>query len=109
MSDEKDRWGDKLRQKEHAEEERYFADREKALVAKLRGELSAQQVDEVREIAKGRCPKDLAKLVAADRHGVTVDECPTCHGMWLEHRELERVPQGERESWLGRLLQRPKR
>jgi Zn-finger nucleic acid-binding protein len=26
-----------------------------------------------------------------DRHGVTVDHCPTCRGVWLDRGELEKL------------------
>jgi hypothetical protein len=39
---EKDRWGDKLRDNEHAREEQYFAERERELLAKLRKRFQEQ-------------------------------------------------------------------
>lgn len=34
------------------------------------------------------CPKDQTKLKTEKFHGVEVDRCPTCHGMWLDYPEL---------------------
>ena len=102
MGDEKDRMGDKLRKKEKAEEDRFFAERDKALVEKLRGEQTATT-------SQPLCPKDGSRLTTADEHGVTVERCPSCHGMWLDAGEFEKIAQRERDSWLGRLFFRPAR
>jgi len=68
MSDkEKDRLGEKLHQKEKAEEDRYFAERDKELLEKLRHEQAA-----------ARCPTCGTALVAVEREGKTTHECPAC-------------------------------
>jgi len=109
MVDEKDRLGEKLRQKEKAEEDRFFAERDKALLERLRQQRSAAELGEVRELARMRCPKDGDRLATVREHGVTMEECPTCAGIWLDHTELETLCARERDSWLGRYLYRPKR
>ena len=68
MSDsEKDRLGEKLHQKEKAEEDRYFAERNKELLEKLRHEQAAAS-----------CPTCGTALVAVEREGKTTHECPVC-------------------------------
>ena len=109
MVDEKDRFGEKLRQKEKGEEDRFFAERDKALLERLRQQRSAAELAEVRELARMRCPRDGDRLATVQEHGVTVEECPTCGGMWLDRGELETVAARERDSWLGRYLHRPQR
>lgn len=37
------------------------------------------------------CPRDGALLVAEPHHGVTVDRCPRCSGIWLDKDELEPI------------------
>ena len=103
MADEKDRMGEKLRQKEKGDEERFFAEREATLVEKLRRERAAETRPHP------LCPKDGSRLTATEDHGVKVERCPTCHGLWLEAGELEKIAARERDSWLGRLLVRPVR
>src|SRR5439155_4840007 len=102
MVDEKDRMGDKLRQKEKADEDRFFAERDKALLEKLRREQSATSAP-----ADPLCPKDGSRLTTAEYHGVTVERCPSCQGMWLDAGELEKIATRERDSWLGRRFVRP--
>jgi Transcription factor zinc-finger len=98
--DEKDRFGDKLRQKKKGDEDRYFAQRDKALLEKLKHGQSAA--------APMRCPKDGGQLVPIQLHGVTVEECPTCHGLWFDAKELELVASRERDAWIGRFFYRPR-
>ena len=85
------------------------------------------EIDQLRDTVRGFADDEIAPLAAEiDRsdkfprqlwpkmgalglHGVTVEECPTCHGTWLDANELETVAQRERDSWLGRLFYRPRR
>jgi rubrerythrin len=101
--DEKDRLGAKLREKEKAEEDRYFAQRDKELLEKLK-----QQQAEPHEAEQAlmRCPKCGAKLNTIKHYDVTVEECPACQGMWLDRGELEILAQRENEGWLSRLVRR---
>jgi hypothetical protein len=109
MPDEKDRLGDKLRQKEKAEENRFFAERDKALIEKLRQQKAAPEPEKPREPGRMQCPKCGERLATVDHLGVTVEECPGCHGMWLDEGELQTLARRERDSWLGRFFHRPKR
>ena len=99
MADEKDRLGEKLHQKEKAEEDRYFAERDRELLARLHKRNDADPLG---------CPRCGKALVAVEHQGVTVDQCPACQGVWLDRGELEALAPRERESWLGRFFYRPK-
>jgi len=104
-NDERDRFGDKLRQKEKADEDRFFAERDKAALEKLRQQPAASDVEQVQM----RCPKCGERLANVDEHGVTVAECPAGHGLWVDHQQLETIARRERDSWIGRFFFRPKR
>jgi uncharacterized protein with PIN domain len=108
MPDEKDRLGEKLHQKEKAEEDRFYAERDKALIEKLRREKAAEQSRQAAEAVRMRCPKCGEHLVAVEHLGVTVDECPKRHGMWVDDRQLETLARREHDSWIGRFFYRPK-
>ena len=97
MSSEKDRFGDKLRDKEHGDEERYFAQQEREKIEKLRA-LSAQAASTL-----GSCPRDGAQLTERDHLGVRIGQCPTCDGMWLAKGQLEQICQKD-EGWAHRWL-----
>ena len=38
-----------------------------------------------------RCPTDGTTLQLADRHGIEIDYCPDCRGVWLDRGELDKV------------------
>jgi hypothetical protein len=104
MTDIKDRMGDKLRQKEKAEEDKFFEEQNAAAIAKLR-----EQADKTLGPApQGRCPRCAQGLVNRKEHGVAVDECPNGHGMWLDRNQVEVVAQRERDGWIGRYFFQPK-
>jgi|RhiMetdeSRZDD1v2_1073273.scaffolds.fasta_scaffold599922_2 hypothetical protein len=102
MEDEKDRLREKLDQKKKGDEERFFAEREKTAIERLRRQNAAAAQER-------RCPKDGAVLVNVREHGVMADECPTCRGIWLDRGELETIVAREHESWLARVFLRPRR
>jgi len=104
--DEKDKLGTKLRDKEKAEEDRYFAQRDRELLEKLKQEKAAVEEAALSQQARMRCPKCGTKLTAIEHHGVTVEECPSCQGMWLDRGELETLAQRENEGWLARFIRR---
>jgi hypothetical protein len=109
MTDEKDRLGEKLHQKEKAEEDRYFKERDKAALERMRREGAGKEEHASRQLAHMRCPNCGEHLSAVEHYGVTIEECPAGHGMWLNQGELETLASRERDSWLGRFFYRPKR
>lgn len=108
MTDEKDRLGDTLAKKEKAEEDLYFKQKEAEALAKLRQAGRSANEDEIRELARDRCPRCGERLASMKLHGVAVEECPAGHGSWLEKGEIEVLATRERDSWLGRYFFRPK-
>lgn len=38
-----------------------------------------------------KCPRDGATLLMAERHGIEIDYCPECRGIWLDRGELEKI------------------
>jgi hypothetical protein len=105
MAEDKDRLGDKLRDKQRGEEDRYFGERDRAALEKLKQQKAAATAS----VASMRCPKDGTALASIDQHGVTVEECPKCGGLWFDKGELETVAKREKDSWLGRLVFGPRK
>lgn len=44
------------------------------------------------------CPRDKHPLVKATRHGIQVETCEVCDGMWLEYAELDELEDKEFNS-----------
>lgn len=107
MSDgEKDRLGDKMRQVEKAHEDKFFAERDRELLKKLKAETGAQEQEAVRELAQARCPRCGERLTTRTHLDVEIDECPGGHGIWLDTGELEKLTAREGSGWLARVLGR---
>jgi len=106
MAEEKDRFGDKLGDVERAREEQFFAKRDRELIEKARQEKEQRAETEQRAMAHMRCPKCGTRLTERVVNEVTVDECPSCGGMWLDQGEIKEVARRETvgENWLTRLL-----
>lgn len=100
--DEKDRLGDKLREIEKGREDHYFAERERELIQKLKD----QAAKTVKELARMHCPNCGERLQTSHYLDVNVDECPSCHGIWLENGELQQIAERESSGWLARFLGR---
>lgn len=98
---ERDRFGEKLRDKQKGHEDDYFTRRDRELLEKMRQERRREV-----QAAPGpmQCPRCHAALVERAEHDVTVDECPSCGGLWLDKGEFEHIAKREQEGWLGRLL-----
>ena len=48
------------------------------------------------DLAALMCPKCLGEMRTYERHGVLVDECQECRGIFLDRDELERLLDAER-------------
>jgi hypothetical protein len=107
MSDgEKDRYGDKLRDVEKAREDKFFADRDRELLLKLKAQTGDEEEQSIRALAKMRCPKCGDRLTTRTQLEVDLDECPSGHGIWLDTGELEKLTARESSGWLSRILGR---
>jgi hypothetical protein len=107
MSDgEKDRYGDKLRDVEKAREDKFFADRDRELLMKLKAQAGSQEEQAVRELARMRCPKCGERLDTRSQLDVEIEACPSGHGIWLDDGELEKLTARESSGWLARILGR---
>ena len=105
---DKDRLGDKLRDAERAREDQYFAERDRKLVEAARRKKEGEDAGAAAKVpaASMSCPKCGAALQVVELHGVAVDECTSCHGVWLDHGELELIAGRENEGWISRWLRR---
>ena len=98
---ERDRFGDKLREKQKGQEEDYFSRRDRELLEKMRQE---RRQAAPQPASSMKCPRCQTALTERVQHDVTVDECANCGGVWLDKGELEHIAGREQEGYFGRLL-----
>jgi len=51
-----------------------------------------------------RCPKCGGTLHTEMLHGIQVDRCPDCHGIWLDQNEVEQLMKHEDPGALQRVM-----
>jgi len=86
-------------------EEEYFAKRDLEIMAKQKLVAKARAAAEERASHFMKCPKDGFDLTSEDFHGVTIDRCPHCQGLWLDAGEIDRLVKEEGAGLLGRVFQ----
>ena len=70
-------------------EEEYFARREAELLRQQRQAAERAATDAERRSHHMKCPKCGYDLITGDWHGVQIDQCTHCHGIWLDAGEAE--------------------
>jgi hypothetical protein len=87
-------------------EEEYFAQQERELLDKQRRLASQAAADAERRKHLMKCPKDGYDLTTVTLHGVQIETCPHCRGIWLDAGELETLEEHElhRPGILGRVV-----
>jgi hypothetical protein len=94
--DQKDRFGDKLRDLERAREDKYFAERDRELIEKLRAD-KAQAV---------LCPVCLTNMSKQHEEKVSLHSCGSGHGVWLSAEELALAAEPANAPLFSRLVAR---
>ncbi|MEP7324380.1 MAG: zf-TFIIB domain-containing protein [Gemmatimonadota bacterium] len=85
-------------------EEEYFATQEREKLAKTREEARRAALSAERKSHFMKCPKCGADLVTEDLHGVQIDRCPECHGIWLDPGEIDAVAAHEDKGIISRVF-----
>jgi hypothetical protein len=86
-------------------EDEYFARQDMELLEKQRRAARAAQEEADRRSHYMKCPKDGFDLVTETSHGVEIDTCPHCGGVWLDRGELEAIEEHhDRPGLLSRLV-----
>jgi ribosomal protein L37AE/L43A len=78
-----------MAEKPSKNEEEYFARRDAELMRQQRA--TAQQVaaDAERRSHHMKCPKCGYDLITGEWHGIEIDQCTHCHGIWFDAGEAE--------------------
>lgn len=108
MDNQKDKFGDTMRLVEKAKEDIYFAERDREILEKLRGQLRKVEAGE----KPGTCPQCSGKLEAYTFEEFGLDRCHECGGIWLDKGELEsivrKIRRGPLGAWLETLMAKTK-
>lgn len=91
--------------KSKATEEEYFNRIEAERLARRKQDASVEKSNAAelaaRQAAIGRCPKDGSKLNQIVYQKVTLDQCPECHGIWLDQGEGRAILEAEKKAGKG--------
>jgi uncharacterized protein len=85
-------------------EDEYFAQQNAELLQKQREKLQASAQEAERKSHYMKCPKDGYDLKSEEFHGVQIETCPHCGGMWLDAGELEVISHEDRPALMTRVL-----
>jgi len=88
----KDVW----KERENAFEDQYIYELEKKQRAEKKRKEHEQQVV---ELAHNHCPKCGEDLVATTFHGVPMDQCPSCRGVWLGPNDFKVLSSKDHRTW----------
>ena len=86
-------------------EDEYFARQNAELLAQHRARLDAERAARAQAGHEMRCPRDGAVFAERSHHGVTIDVCPQCGGVFLDRGELELLEHVE-DGEMGRAASR---
>jgi len=96
---------DPMTEKPSHNEDEYFARQDAELMQEARARIAAERAEAERRGHFMKCPKDGYDLTSEQYHGVTVETCPHCGGMWLDANELEQIAHADdRPGLLGRVF-----
>jgi Zn-finger nucleic acid-binding protein len=105
MENDKDRFGEKLKFNERANEDIYFAVKEHELIEGMKAEF--QKVEAARREGQiVNCPKCSGKFEPYRFMEFVLDRCESCGGIWLKKGDLERILRRAARGSLGAFLDR---
>jgi hypothetical protein len=81
-------------------EDEYFArqelERRKQWAKDRASKMATEEKQRLRDLHYMKCPKDGTDLHTIELHGVKIDQCPLCNGIWLDAGELEQLTRTDR-------------
>lgn len=88
-----------MQDKPSEKEEEYFKQKELELLKKFEEERERYRASEEKEKLKRfhymKCPKCYGDLAEEAFHGVNIDRCRDCNGVWLDTGELDQLAERE--------------
>lgn len=87
-----------IEEKPSRNEDEYFARLDAELMKERRAQLDADRLKHERTAHYNKCPRCGADLKEHDHHGVRIDRCDDCGGIWLDKGELELLEEVDKKS-----------
>jgi len=78
-----------MAEKPSKNEEEYFARRDAELMRQQRATAQKIAADAQRRSHHMKCPKCGYDLITGEWHGIEIDQCTHCHGIWFDAGEAE--------------------
>ena len=85
-------------------EEEFFALKEAELLKARRAEAERERAEAERKTHYMKCPKCGFDLKPEEHHGLKVDRCTKCAGVWLDAEKAEELLDGEHDSMFRSVL-----
>ncbi len=86
-------------------EEEYFAKRDADLLRQQRASAHQAAAEAERRSHRMKCPKCGYDLITGAWHGIQLDQCTHCHGLWLDAAEAERLVAHPEPGFIARVFQ----
>jgi hypothetical protein len=88
-------------------EDEYFVrqelERRKQWAKEQSVKMAAEEKKRLRDLHYMKCPKDGTDLQTIELHGVKIDQCATCSGIWLDQGELDQLMHPDRGGLFHRI------
>ncbi len=85
-------------------EDEYFARMEREKLERQRAEAAKAAQASERKSHYMKCPKCGQDLKTEGFHGIQIDRCPDCNGIWFDAGEVDTIMAHEDKGLLGRVL-----
>ncbi len=85
-------------------EEEYFARRDADLLRQQRATVQKTAAEAERRSHHMKCPKCGYDLISGEWHGIQIDQCTHCHGIWFDAGEAESVLAHPEPNIMGRVF-----
>jgi protein-arginine kinase activator protein McsA len=89
-------------------EDEYFArqelERRKKWAQEQSAKMASEQKDQLKQLHWMKCPKCGMDLKEIEVHGVKVDQCASCGGVFLDAGEMEQIEKHEQGGVMGRVF-----
>ncbi|MEE8385590.1 MAG: zf-TFIIB domain-containing protein [Dehalococcoidia bacterium] len=90
-----------MTEKPSRNEEEYFARQEAELLEARRAKAAEEEAAAERKTHHMRCPKCGHDLATEEYHGLEVDRCTSCDGVWFDAGEVEQLIEDDQDGMLS--------